>query len=124
MARSTSSGTGSEGGQGTKTLAIRLTEAQHAQLSLIAQLADRTLTEEIRLAVEHWIDQSRQSPEFTAKAQELLDEIDREARARRDAITALLPQSESTSTQSGSSKRGGSPSKQRGSGKTGGDTSS
>jgi hypothetical protein len=118
MARSTSSGTGSEGGQGTKTLAIRLTEAQHAQL------ADRTLTEEIRLAVEHWIDQSRQSPEFTAKAQELLDEIDREARARRDAITALLPQSESSSTQSGSSKRGGSPSKQRGSGKTGGDTSS
>ena len=100
--------------QGVKTLAIRLTETQHAQLSLIAQLANRTLTEEIRLAVEHWIEQSRQSPEFAAQAEAVLEEIDREAQNRRSAITALMgePGTQSSTQRGRKSKSGGSGSQE------------
>jgi len=77
-------------GQAVKTLAIRLEAVQHAQLSLIAQLADHTLTEEIRLAVEHWIERSRQTPEFAARAEGVIAAIERDAQTRRSAITALL----------------------------------
>lgn len=77
-------------GEGVKTLAIRLTDAQHAQLSMIAQLNEHTLTEELRLAVEHWIEQSSASPEFAARAKEAIVEIERDAETRRSAISALV----------------------------------
>lgn len=97
-----------DSGNGVKTLAIRLTEAQHAQLSLIAQLSERTLTEELRLAVEHWIEQSSSSPAFAARAQEALGEIERDAEARRTAITALFGNAESA--KKGSGRKSGSSS--------------
>lgn len=107
MPRDNESGSG-QGAQGVKTLAIRLTETQHAQLSLIAQLAERTLTEEIRLAVEHWIEQSKQSPDFAAQAESVLEEIDREAQNRRSAITALLgAQTKSSGQRARKAKPGG-----------------
>lgn len=90
-----------DNGEGIKTLAIRLTEAQHAQLSLIAQLSQHTLTEELRLAVEHWIDQSSSSPAFAARAEEALAEIERDAAARRTAISALFDESGSAKKSSG-----------------------
>lgn len=97
MARDKTPAKGSNG-PGIKTLAIRLEEAQHAQLSVIAQLAGRTLTDEIRLAVEHWIEQSRQSPEFAAQAETVIAEIDRDAEARRSAITALFGAEQASDT--------------------------
>ena len=40
---------------GLKTLAVRIREDVRAQLGIIAQLNDRTVTEEIRFALETWI---------------------------------------------------------------------
>lgn len=37
-----------------KTLAVRLNESTRAQLDVIAQLNDRTVTDEIRLALDAW----------------------------------------------------------------------
>lgn len=73
-----------------KTLAIRLEDDLHAQLSVIAQLSELTVTDAIRQAIEQWIEQKRTAPELTARAQSILDEIERDAAQRRSAIATLF----------------------------------
>ena len=51
-----------------KTLAIRLDDDLHAQLSVVAQLGDLTVTDAIRQAIEQWIERQRSAPELTARA--------------------------------------------------------
>ena len=75
---------------GVKTLAIRLEPDVHAQLSLIAQLRGRTITDEIRTALEVHLAAARSAPELAAQADSVLDDIEREAAARRDAIATLF----------------------------------
>ena len=77
-------------GQGRRTLAIRLDEQQRAQLDIVAQLNGRTVTEEIRVAIEYWIEQTRSNPELMAKADAARAEIERQAEAQRTAISALF----------------------------------
>ncbi len=87
-----------------KTLAIRLDDDLHAQLSVIAQLGELTVTDAIRQAIEQWIEQKRSAPELTARAQNVLDEIERDAAQRRSAIATLFgegPASEGQTTEGG-----------------------
>ena len=88
--------TGPTGKGGVKTLAIRLEPALHAQLSLIAQLRASTITDEIRTAIEAHIARPRRPPELAAQSQAVLDDIDREASARRDAIATLFGTAEAS----------------------------
>jgi ferric-dicitrate binding protein FerR (iron transport regulator) len=73
-----------------KTLAIRLEEEQHAQLGMIAQLEELTVTDAIRQAIEQWIEARRTNPQLQARAEAVLADIDRDAATRRDAIASLL----------------------------------
>jgi ferric-dicitrate binding protein FerR (iron transport regulator) len=73
-----------------KTLAIRLEEEQHAQLGMIAQLEELTVTDAIRQAIEQWIEARRSNPQLQARAEAVLADIDRDAASRRDAIASLL----------------------------------
>jgi hypothetical protein len=73
-----------------KTLAIRLEEDQHAQLGMIAQLEELTVTDAIRQAIEQWIETRRSNPQLQARAEAVLADIDRDAATRRDAIATLL----------------------------------
>lgn len=73
-----------------KTLAIRLDDDLHAQLSVIAQLDELTVTDAIRQAIEQWVERKRSAPELTSRAQSLLDEIERDAAQRRLAIATLF----------------------------------
>lgn len=75
---------------GVKTLAIRLEPELHAQLSLIAQLRSSTITDEIRAAIEAHIEAVKAAPELAGRADHVLEEIEREAAARRDAIATLF----------------------------------
>lgn len=75
---------------GVKTLAIRLEPDLHAQLSLIAQLRSSTITDEIRTAIEAHIALARTAPELAAQAGSVLEDIEREAVARRAAIATLF----------------------------------
>jgi predicted DNA-binding protein len=75
---------------GVKTLAIRLEPDQHAQLSFLAQLQGRTITDELRTAVETHIRVSQQTPELAARASQVLGDIEREASQRRQAIANLF----------------------------------
>ncbi len=86
-----------------KTLAIRLELEVHAQLSLIAQLRGSTITDEIRTAIEAHIEGTRSAPELAAQAGSVLENIEREAAARREAIATLFG-SDSGSQQAGSGR--------------------
>lgn len=73
-----------------RPLAVRLNESTRTQLDLIAQLNDRTVTDECRLAIEAWIHKAKADPAIQARAQAVRDEIEREAAGKRDAIAAIF----------------------------------
>jgi hypothetical protein len=73
-----------------KTLAIRLEEEQHAQLGMIAQLEELTVTDAIRQAIDQWIEARRSNPQLQARAEAVLADIDRDAATRREAVNSLL----------------------------------
>jgi predicted transcriptional regulator len=73
-----------------KSLAIRLDDDVHAQLSVLAQLEDLTVTDAIRQAIATFIESKCQNPELTARAEAVLADIDRDAASRRDAIASLF----------------------------------
>jgi hypothetical protein len=77
---------------GVKTLGIRLPDELHAQFALVAQLDGLSLTDAIRRAVEFYVASKQGEADFAARAQAALEEIEREATARREAITALFGQ--------------------------------
>jgi hypothetical protein len=80
------------GKNGVKTLGIKLPPELHAQFALVAQLDGLNLTDAIRRAVEFYVASKQNEAGFAARAQSALEEIEREAAARRDAITALFGQ--------------------------------
>jgi len=81
---------GSTGRSGVKTLAIRLEPETHAQLSLIAQLRGNTITDEIKAALDAHIGAVKTTPELAARAGSVLEDIERDALARRTAIATLF----------------------------------
>lgn len=76
-----------------KTLAIRLEDEQHARLSILSKLANTSVTDTIRDAIEAHLTSMSANPEISAKAAALTKEIDREAAEQRSAIAALFPDS-------------------------------
>jgi len=91
------------GKNSVKTLGIKLPPGLHAQFALVAQLDGLSLTDAIRRAVELYVEGKQNESGFAERAQEALDEIEREAAARREAITALF----GTDAEAGDSKAGG-----------------
>ena len=73
-----------------RTLAVRITEDLRAQLDIVAQLTGRSATEEIRLALEHWIEKTKADPVILKKAAAVRAEIERKAQTERAAIAAIF----------------------------------
>lgn len=73
-----------------KTLAIRLEDDLHAQLSVVAQLGGTSITDEIRQAIEAHVAAKRTDPELTARAEAVRQDIEREAQARQQALNDLF----------------------------------
>lgn len=73
-----------------RTLAVRISEELRAQLDIVGQLTGRSATEEIRLALEHWIEKTKSDPAILQKAEAVRAEIEREAQTRRNAIAAIF----------------------------------
>jgi ribosomal 50S subunit-associated protein YjgA (DUF615 family) len=69
---------------------VRITEELRAQLDIVAQLTGRSATEEIRLALEHWIEKTKSDPAILKKAEQVRAEIERDAQTRRNAIAAIF----------------------------------
>ena len=94
------------GKAGVKTLAIRLEPDVHAHLSLIAQLRGSTITDEIRTAIEAHIETARTAPELAAQAGSALEDIERDALARRAAIATLFGDEQTEPTAQPTRSRG------------------
>jgi len=94
------------GKQGVKTLGLKLPDEVHAQFSLVAQLDGLSLTDAMRKAVDLYVETKQNEPDFAARATAALEEIEREAAARRGAIQALVGGS-SGETKPTSRRRGG-----------------
>ena len=73
-----------------RTLAVRVSEDLRAQLDIIAQLNDRSVTEEIRLSLEDWIERSKSDPQVLKRAETVRADIEREAQTKRNAIEAIF----------------------------------
>lgn len=86
-----------------KTMAIRLDDDLHAQLQVIAQLEQTTITDIIRTAIENHMEAKRNDPALAAQAEGVLAEIDDAAAKRRDAIGALF---QANPKATGTSRRG------------------
>jgi ferric-dicitrate binding protein FerR (iron transport regulator) len=67
-----------------------MTEDTRAQLDIIAQLNDRSVTDEVRHALEAWIERSKSDPKVLERANEVKAEIEREAATKRGAIAAIF----------------------------------
>lgn len=73
-----------------RPLSVRITDGLRAQLEVIAQLNDRSVTEEIRLALESWIETSKSDPKVLQRAESVRAEIEREAKTKQSAIEAIF----------------------------------
>jgi hypothetical protein len=82
-----------------RTIAIKVEDEVHQQLTLLAQLSERPLVDELREAVDAHIARRSAEVDLTAQAQAALEEIDREAANRRQAIEALLTKRSGASEQ-------------------------
>ena len=111
MSEQTTPATAGSSGQ-LRTLAVRISEDLRAQLDVIAQLTGRSATEEIRLALEHWIETMKNDPTVLTKAEAVRAEIEREAQTRQKAIAAIFS--------GDGTQKGRSPSRSASSAKTAG----
>lgn len=75
-----------------KTIGVRIEEGLHAQLSFIAQLTGGTITDEIRRSLEARVQAAQDDPDLIARAEQVRSEIEREAEARRQAISGFFGQ--------------------------------
>jgi hypothetical protein len=75
---------------GVKTLGIKLPDTLHAQFALVAQLDGISLGDAAIRAVELYVTTKKAEPDFADRAAVALEEIEREAAARRGAIQGLF----------------------------------
>ena len=80
-----------------KVLSVRTSEDTRAQLEVLAQLNERSVTEETRIALEHWVDKSKSDPAVLKRAAQVRAEIERDAETKRNAINAVLGNNDSKS---------------------------
>ena len=73
-----------------RVLSLRLDDGLRAQLDVLAQIQQRSLTDECRIGLEHWIETSRTDPTVQARAEQVRAEIESEAEMRRSAIQMVL----------------------------------
>jgi predicted DNA-binding protein len=87
---------------GMKTIAVRLSPETHDLLVLVAQLDGSTLIDQIRQAIEAHLERKAAAGDLAEKAQAALEEIDREATARKAALEVLMsPPAKPTPTKRG-----------------------
>jgi predicted transcriptional regulator len=84
-----------------KTLAIKLEDDTHAQLTILAQLEEMPVSDALKQAVDGYITSKRSQPELKARLESVLADIERDAATRRDAITSLFSDSEQAESDTG-----------------------
>ncbi len=88
-------------GSTVRPLSIRMADDLRAQLEIIAQLKGHTLTKEVRVALEGWVEAAKADPAVQKRAEQVRAEIERDAATKRGAIEAIFTTAPSTSRRGG-----------------------
>jgi predicted transcriptional regulator len=91
-----------------KTMAIRLEDDLHAQLNVIASLEEQTITDIIRALILAYIESRKDA--LSSKAEAALEEIERDAQTRRQAIADLFGTTGGTTANTGGNTTPAKPS--------------
>jgi hypothetical protein len=73
-----------------KTIAVRLDDQVSELLGLVSQLEGTTIVDQIREAIDTHLARKVAEGDLAERATAALDDIDREAKAKKDAIGALF----------------------------------
>ncbi|WP_308467928.1 hypothetical protein [Rathayibacter soli] len=73
-----------------RVLSGRTDDETRAQLEVLAQLNNRSVTTETRFALESWVERSKTDPAIKERAEAARAEIEREAQTKRNAIAAIF----------------------------------
>jgi predicted DNA-binding protein len=84
-----------------KTIAVRLDDGVSELLGIVSQLEGTTIVDQIREAIDTHLARKVAEGDLAERATAALDDIDREAKAKKDAIGALF---ERTATEVASPK--------------------
>jgi predicted DNA-binding protein len=79
-----------------KTIAVRLEDNASELLGLVSQLEGTTIVDQIREAIDAHLARKMAEGDLAERATAALDDIDREAKARKDAIGALFDKAGAT----------------------------
>lgn len=83
-------------GSDVRTLAVRVSPDYHAQLSMVAQVDEISLTDLMMKALDSYMAQRRESADFKAKVQKALEDAEAQMARTRAMLLGTLPEAEST----------------------------
>ncbi len=86
-----------------RTLAVRVSPDYHAQLAMVAQVDGISLTDLMMTALDQYLNQRREAPDFKAKVQQAL--ADAEAQMARTRAMPLGTLPEATAAEGGSASQ-------------------
>ncbi len=92
-----------------KTVAIKVDDELHAQLMAIAALEGVTATELIRDAVVNHLKAKQEDGSLAARAEAVLEDIEREAASKRDAIAAMFGTTQPPAAAQGRTRKAAKP---------------
>jgi hypothetical protein len=82
-------------GSDVRTLAVRVSPDYHAQLAMVAQVDEISLTDLMMRALDSYMAQRREAPDFQAKAQQALEEAEAQMARTRAMLLGTLPEAAS-----------------------------
>ncbi|HEY1915722.1 MAG TPA: hypothetical protein VGH27_09110 [Streptosporangiaceae bacterium] len=82
-------------GNDVRTLAVRVSPDYHAQLSMVAQVDEISLTDLMMKALDSYMAQRREAPDFQAKAQAALNLAEAQMARTRAMLLGTLPEAAS-----------------------------
>jgi hypothetical protein len=78
-------------GNDVRTLAVRVSPDYHAQLTMVAQVDEMSLTDLMMKALDQYMAARREAPDFQAKAQKALEDAEAQMARTRAMLLGTLP---------------------------------
>jgi hypothetical protein len=75
-----------------RTLAVRISPDYHAQLSMVAQVDEMTLVDLMMTALDQYMAQRQEAPDFKAKVQKALEDAEAQMPCTRAMLLGTLPE--------------------------------
>jgi predicted transcriptional regulator len=88
-------------GSDLRTVAVRVSPDFHAQLSMVAQVDEMSLTDLMMQALENHVAARREAPDFKAKVQKALEEAEAQMARTRAMLLGTLPEGSTSEGEAG-----------------------